>query len=152
MSDTYPNISELRHIATKFRGAILRIPADQRLGGLRNFPNAACCDATWLLGTYLNDRGLNGFAHIVGERGNFSDNTRQLHAWLQYKQLVVDITADQFSDVSEEVIVEIESQWHQQFSISNSLDQDFRDHLVGGGVDDHLFAMYEEIVRSIELL
>jgi len=59
-----------------------------------NFPAGSCGDAALILGKYLEERGFGLFDYVLGERGGRS------HAWLQRGHLVVDITGDQFDDMS----------------------------------------------------
>ena len=38
------------------------------------------------------------------------------HAWIQRGTLIVDITADQFEEINESVLVLYDSEWHEQWS------------------------------------
>ena len=51
-------MKEFEDIAIKFRSAILSIEKDRRPIGLQEFPNGSCGDASRLLGTYLEEKGL----------------------------------------------------------------------------------------------
>jgi hypothetical protein len=61
-----------------------------------------------LLGQYLVDSGLGEWTYCSGVLPD-SGNT---HAWLEQDGVLVDITADQFSDVDSPVIVTVDSKWH----------------------------------------
>lgn len=102
-----------------------------------------------LLGAYLADQGVHGFAYASGARGEHADGTWHTHAWLQQGKLVIDITADQFSDMPHAIIVAAHSKWHEQFRADPDQDADFR-AWSGMGVDP-LHSMYEKILRAIEL-
>lgn len=142
------DINLLTTIATKFRAAILSIPLDQRPIGMKRFPVAACGDTALLMGAYLADQGIQGFAYICGTRGEHADGSWHTHAWLQHERCVIDITADQFSDMPHAIIVSATSKWHKQFRVERSHDADFREWS-GMGIDP-LHSMYEEILRAIE--
>jgi hypothetical protein len=58
--------------------------------------------------------GIKGFEYICGNKHK-SDGSPSSHAWLQNGGWIVDITADQFPDVDEPVIVTNSSEWHQQW-------------------------------------
>lgn len=149
MTSTDRDINHLTAIATKFREAILRIPIDQRPEGMKRFPKAACGDTALLMGAYLADQGLRGFAYVCGTRGDHADRTWHTHAWLQNGKLVIDITADQFYDMPHAIIVDANSTWHGQFRTDRDQDGDFR-AWTGMGVDP-LHSMYEKILKAIEM-
>jgi hypothetical protein len=77
------------------------------------FPKGSCGDATLLLGTLLKDRGLGTFTYALGTRNG--KNGRHSHAWLEAGDVVVDITADQFPEIDQRVIVAENSAWHASF-------------------------------------
>jgi hypothetical protein len=80
------------------------------------FPRFACGDATSILGTILANAGHVGFKCVSGENDDFYGRY-QTHAWLQRGDLIVDITADQFDDVDDSVIVSTDSAWHRKWRI-----------------------------------
>lgn len=115
-------------LATRFRSAIesvgkgLCVAFDQ-------FPHGACGEAASLLGTYFIENGLVGFEYISGDRGSHESDAEMpwhSHAWIQRGSLIVDITADQFWEISESVIVTDSSPWHQMFEIEICGPADFR--------------------------
>lgn len=143
-----PDIAQLTEFANRFRAAILRIPTDIRPIGMREFPNGACGDTALLMGAYLADQGIQGFAYVCGTRGEHADGSWHSHAWLQHRRLVIDITADQFSDMPDAIIVSDTSKWHKQFRVERHQDADFREWS-GMGIAP-LHSMYEKILRAIE--
>lgn len=136
------NLIELKRIAKSFRAAIESIPANNRPDGLNTFPTGSCGDATLLLGAYLSDIKVSGFEYILGERGFQTENSYMSHAWLQNGQLIIDITADQFPEVIESVIVCENSSWHRTFDAESLGCSDFRK--LNGNLE-HLVSVYEEI-------
>lgn len=103
-------MSDVRAAAMAFRQAILECP-DTGLISLREFPNGSCGDASPLLGQFLDDQGLGKWEYVSGER----KGDRHSHAWIEQRGLIVDITADQFPDIEEAVIVTRDRSWHDQF-------------------------------------
>ncbi|MBK1688899.1 hypothetical protein CKO37_15505 [Rubrivivax gelatinosus] len=101
----------VRTLAIAFRAAIETADRQQLTRDFRDFPGGACGDTSLLLGQYLLDRGCGPFRYVEGRRGDHH------HSWLQQGSLVVDITADQFPDCDEAVIVLRDgSPWHERFA------------------------------------
>lgn len=76
------------------------------------FPSGCCDDASTLLSLYLQERGVDYFENYHGETP-----TGGSHVWLQFEDLIIDITRDQFSDASSEINILIMSkadEWHRQ--------------------------------------
>jgi hypothetical protein len=105
------DLSEIRRLATEFREAIERCPRHRLPITFTEFPRGACGDAVLLLAKYLERNGHAGFAYVLGMRSGGS------HAWLSRDALIVDITADQFEDQSQSVIVDTCSIWHASFRL-----------------------------------
>ena len=117
---------ELRAIATRFRAALEIVGPASGVAGLRHFPKDSCADTVLLLGAQLLDRGLGAFDGVGGEFGAPGSEACYSHAWLEADGVIVDITADQFPDVSQAVIVTRDDRWHRLFHISNRGVADFR--------------------------
>jgi hypothetical protein len=101
----------LYDLTSRFRGAILRsTPSTSQLLSLRDFPHGACADASLLLAKYLQVNNCGQSFYVLGMRDG------QGHAWLQLDEFVIDITADQFDDQDDGVIVSTNSSWHNSFN------------------------------------
>jgi hypothetical protein len=100
------NNNQVAMIATAVRQAIEKCPRAEL--PWPDFPRGACGDVSLILGQVLDDEGITGFQYICGNKYEPSSS----HAWLQNEDWIVDITADQFPDVSESVIVTNDSPWH----------------------------------------
>jgi hypothetical protein len=111
--DTDDRLARLREVAARFRHAIKRCDCQRLAIGMQDFPTGSCGDATDLLGAYLADEGLGSFMYVEGWRGAVED--RHSHAWLEEDGLIVDITADQFPEIEQPVIVTRHSDWHATF-------------------------------------
>ena len=107
------SLVELKSVATKFRHAIERCDPRRLSITFQDFPKGSCGDATLLLGTFFQERSLGTFMYALGTR--HGDEGHHSHAWLEVGKLVVDITADQFSEIDEKVIVAENSAWHAAF-------------------------------------
>lgn len=99
-----------------------------------------------LLGEYLRNADLGDFQTRAGMRDVGEHN--QSHAWLEQGGLIVDITADQFPEVEDVVIVTYDSDWHQEWrghmgvraaSLAYYDNDDFRDQI--RGIYDQLSAV-----------
>jgi hypothetical protein len=90
----------LEEIIIKFRKALEKPHVKESYIGFRHFPRGSCSDSSDLLGHYLTDNGLGRFDLVSGENAN-----GQTHAWLENNEYIIDITADQFENKSEKVII-----------------------------------------------
>ncbi|HBG04589.1 MAG: hypothetical protein A2075_21300 [Geobacteraceae bacterium GWC2_58_44] len=109
MNDPFQEI--LFALASRFRLAILRSnPSTSSLGTLQDFPHGACGDASLLLAKYLQVNKCGRSLLVLGERHGRG------HAWLQLQEVIIDITADQFDDQDDGVIVTSDSSWHSSFN------------------------------------
>jgi hypothetical protein len=117
---------KLKSVATRFRLAIERCDRRQLPVCMQGFPAGACGDATLLLGTFLADQGLGTFMYVLGTRTDNEIDGRYTHAWLEGDGIIVDITADQFSEVDERVIVSKFSEWHSTFDRDEPNKADYR--------------------------
>jgi hypothetical protein len=97
-----------------FRSAIEKIKEKLSIT-FTNFPRGSCGYTTILLGTYLLEKKLGHFYYTQGDYYK-SHNEWSSHAWLQQGDLIVDITADQFEEINQKVIVTKISGWHQNLN------------------------------------
>lgn len=104
---------EVEKVASKVRSFILSTSPCQRPEGLKRFPNAACGDVTLLLGTALNDVVGIQFDYVAGRLGTSIKTIS--HAWLEFENLIVDITADQFAEIDSPVLITESGSWHKRF-------------------------------------
>lgn len=113
-----------------------------------SFPEGACGDASLLLGAYLADNGYGSFKFVHGLRNTGFDGTYH-HCWLARGALVVDITADQFSDAPEKVIVAVPSEWHRCFELDGDEEPgDFREWPTSSHIND-LACLYRRLQIAI---
>ncbi|WP_404351689.1 hypothetical protein LG324_03010 [Phycicoccus jejuensis] len=104
---TATNRAVIRAACAAFRAAIEEtIP---RPVGLDAFPKGACGDTCEMLADFLRSRSLGDPTYVTG----LSEDHARSHAWLEIDDLIIDITADQFGDVEEQVIVTTDRSWHE---------------------------------------
>ncbi|MEZ8188251.1 MULTISPECIES: hypothetical protein [Shewanella] len=77
-----------------------------------NFPHGACGDTCEVLAEILLELGHGTFQYVAGRRENGNS-----HAWLQRDSIIVDITADQFDEISEHVYVGSLNDWYRSFEV-----------------------------------
>ena len=134
------NISNIRALAERMRRALESVPMDARPPSMSAFPRGACGDASLLLGAYLADNGYPGFLYVCGERGKKEDGSWTSHAWLSKGGLIVDITADQFRECFDSIVVGEASRFHKSFDIEATDLADFRAWTGFGTI--HLHTLY----------
>jgi hypothetical protein len=115
---TSSNFTELKSAAAKFRLAIERCERRRLICTFQDFPKGSCGDAALLLRAFLQEQGLGTFGYILGWRER--DSGRGSHAWLEAGGVIVDITADQFPEIDEKVIVAENSAWHAGFQLNDA--------------------------------
>lgn len=96
----------------KIRAAFERLDKSNLPVTFRNFPRGACGDTCEVLAEILKEHGHGTFQYVVGRRENGIS-----HAWLQSDAVIVDITADQFDEISEPVYLGPLNSWHQSFEV-----------------------------------
>ena len=115
-------------LALGFRTALETCPRTLLPTTFAEFPRGSCGDTSLLLGTFLKDNDCGYFMYVSAVRGAHKDNSWETHGWLVQGDLVVDITADQFCEVRDSVIVTRDSEWHRQFFIDHCSPGDFRSY------------------------
>lgn len=105
------DIRFIEEIALKFRLAVENLaPKDfDESTWFSKFPKGCCGDTSELLSKYLMENG------IVVEYVNGVWNT-QWHAWLEYMEYIIDITADQFPGIRDKVVITTDKYWHSKFN------------------------------------
>lgn len=99
----------------RFHAAILGTDRTRLPLQLREFPRGACGDTSDLLGMYLTEKGFPEVQYVSGNWYPPGESAHHSHAWLEVGGFTVDITAYQFPEVAEQVLVTRESPWHRRF-------------------------------------
>jgi hypothetical protein len=116
------DLVRLKEAATRFRLAIERCDPKHLGIAMQGFPKGSCGAAGPLLGTYLAEQGLGRFTYVLGRRDSDGINGHHYHAWLEADGIIVDITADQFPEIDQKVIVTTQSDWHATFEREEAKD------------------------------
>lgn len=127
MTTPSPRDLRLRILAKRFRAAILACDRVNLPITLRDFPKGACGDASLLLAKYLEQFGFSPLTYVWGWRTTSFERGRQSHAWLEQDGLIIDITADQFSN-AEPVLVTTDRSWHEQFEVEQKSPADYEQY------------------------
>jgi hypothetical protein len=104
-------IDKIKISAVEFRTALMAILPE--LDSDIRVNSGACLDITSMLIRYLEEQELGVFQTVSGWYEYGCGTLLGSHTWLQSGDLIVDITADQFPDVTEPVIVRTNSEWHE---------------------------------------
>jgi hypothetical protein len=134
-------IKQIRNLATKFRIGVEKCDRRSLPITFEEFPRGACGDAALLLGKYLNNEGFGSFQYVCGIRRLRHAN--QEHAWLRQGAVIVDITADQFAEIHESVIITTNHTWYNAFNIRNEHEADYELY------DDRTRSMFADAYRRI---
>lgn len=102
-----------REIASAFRSALQELAAQSADVVLSRFPAGCCKTATFLFVMWLREHGYAGpAAYCDGHRR--SGANLMSHGWLDVDGLTIDLTAAQFSDAPDALVLR-ESPWHAAF-------------------------------------
>lgn len=107
--DTPMRVAAIYAAATRFRAALER--GGLQLVSLADFPRGSCGDTCELLGQFLMDSGFGEWLYCSGQR----DEPFYTHAWLEREGWILDITADQFDEVHEPVLLTQDHSWHARY-------------------------------------
>jgi hypothetical protein len=121
-------MEKIYQLAKTFRAAIENSPRTSFYTtiGCSNFPHACCDDASLLLAAYLSDNGYSGSTRVHGTNGGASEELES-HVWLTYSDLIIDITADQFTKYGiNPVVASVKSEFHETFEVESLEPADFR--------------------------
>jgi hypothetical protein len=143
-------LDKLRRDVSRLRSAIDRAKVEdadaETLAFVWHWPRN-CCDAPYLF-ILLYELG---FRQIVRKCADVSHYGRgfERHVWIEVDGVIVDITADQFPDQVDRVIVSRSSEWHSSLPIVEerlwACDGD-EAGLVSRYVERNSFRVYEEVL------
>ena len=138
--DTYNQMVEE---CTKFRLAVEECKDNIGIDWFKDFPLGCCQDASLMLALYLHRKGFGVAELVSGSKG------RNSHAWLELDGLIIDITADQFKEGKEKVIISKKSEFHNAFK--NDGNRTLYNQMLTGAYwgDEALFNAYDIISKKI---
>ncbi len=136
------DIDTIWKLVLKFRLAIENLTENDygESSWFSQFPKGCCGDTCELLSKYLFENGIE--AEFVNGVNDF-----QWHAWLEYKGYIIDITADQFPEISDKVVIRLDKKWYSRFKRQTREYKDFE-------ADDKLNVvrlgqLYKNIIEKI---
>ena len=118
-----------------FRTAIEACESEELPVSLQDFPRGSCSDASLLLARYLQSQGVWPLIYVSGQTNADERHQIQTHAWLEIDDIIIDITADQFDDVTQSVIVTRDRSWYQRFNVQRKEEADYY-RWCGPGIDE----------------
>ena len=92
-------LDEIRSECLKIRSAILKIKMDTLL--FKEFPLGCCSISSLVIANILSEKGFRNIYYCHKD----CDKDGKSHAWLEYAYHIIDITADQFKNNFDSVIV-----------------------------------------------
>lgn len=113
-----PTYEQLIYFCKVVREAAQQVSDDRGIWYFQSFPKGWCGCVSRVLGGLLSSVFPDcEFFYICGVRAKGLSFVS--HAWIDYKNLVLDITADQFEDCNDSVIVKPfqKSYFHQLFQV-----------------------------------
>lgn len=135
-----------------FQQAIIEIKEDLS-AEFKFFPNGSCGSACILLATFLYENGFGNFRLVTGERYFWNGDFYQeySHSWLESNEsFVIDITAYQFPDIKERIIIDNKSLWYTNWNIISEIDNVNIHYGLSSNYFDSI--NYEKIITKIDSL
>lgn len=105
-------IEKIYNLCFEFHALIEKVDLTKLFIKMHRFPNGSCGDTSLLLGVHLKKHGYST-NYVCGTKIDGDEP----HAWLEYKDIIIDITAYQFPEIQEKVIVTNKSKWHNNFEV-----------------------------------
>ena len=150
MQKKHLGIQEISSIIVPFRKAIVNALLNRefsRKDRMSNFPYGCCDDYCDLLAYYLYDRFQINTNQINGVYRDSIPEEITNHAWMLLDDIIIDITADQFSSLIENdngVYVGVESEFYQLLEDKQTLlNYDIRE-------DQRLWNDYQIILKYLD--
>jgi hypothetical protein len=137
----HEKITQLRALALKFRAGIEQCDRRSLPVTFEDFPRGACGDASLLLGKYLHAEGFGIFQYVCGIRRR--SHQKHEHAWLRQGEVIIDITANQFPEIDQPIIVTTDHTWHSAFEVRNEREADYEVY------DDRTRCMFDNAYQKI---
>jgi len=128
-------------LVIEFRRALDKIDWSNMPLGFTEFPAGTCGDISDILAEYLYQKSHQNITYICGESSDDS------HAWLEVNGKAVDVTADQFDDVTEKVLFQDPEIWHHKYEEVWRRKAGYKD--MRGPTLDDLNTVYNEVVRQL---
>jgi len=104
-------LAKIQTVATQLRGVLDKADTTLLPIPFRKFPRGSCDAASEALGIHIREQ--LGYECVSAQGMCALGEEYSTHTWLEYGDLIIDITADQFGQAP--VIVTRSSPWHARF-------------------------------------
>ena len=133
---------KLYEIARNFRHAIESLDATdyESSSHFKEFPKGCCGDSSDLLRHHLYSVDITS-EYICGMDKNGS------HAWLESNGFIIDITADQFDEINERIIITKDRRWHSTFK--NQHREKEKNDGFNKRARERLMVLYQKILKKM---
>lgn len=136
-------IKDYKKIALVFRKAFEETDFTNFSDKLCHFPKHSCVIASIVLGYYFYKNHIGNF---FLKKAAKMQNQLIWHSWLTYGNIIIDITADQFLEIENPVIVTTHSVWHEKFKERIII------KLINERIMERIyFKIYYKIIKRIKL-
>lgn len=129
----------MEKLVIEFRRALDQIDWSSMPCGFKEFPTGTCGDISDILAEHLYQNGIENVTYVCG-RSNGG-----IHAWLEVDGTAIDVTADQFEDMEDKVLIQSPEVWHHKYEIENRRKAGYRD--MNGPAVSGLVTVHTEITR-----
>lgn len=119
----------MKESIVNFREALDQIDWSIMPFQFRGFPSGTCGDISDILAEHLYSLGFHPIDYVCGMLGGAS------HAWLEFEGNAIDITADQFPEVSASVLFQSPKIWHAKYEVRERRKAGYK-HFHGPAVGD----------------
>jgi len=115
--------------------------------GFCSFPKQCCGDTANLLWKYLQLEHNGKYNDFLQVKSGVKSKDNQSHAWVEFrKRIIIDITADQFPDIDERVIITSDKKYYEVFKNQMENEPDF--YKFRKEIRDELSDIFTQICNS----
>ena len=132
----------MKDILERFHKALEKISWPKMPSQFQEFPLGTCGDISDILAEHLYEQGFGSIDYVCGIYNGRS------HAWLEISGYAVDITANQFSDISANFLYQPPEIWHYKFKEKTRRKAGYKT-FHGPAIPD-IEVLHDEIIAKLE--
>ena len=142
----------LAHQAALVRLSVEECQLERHLQVMGTFPSGCCRPTSQLLATYLvTEAKVPMVSFVSGQRAHSSGRKGwESHVWVSAGGHIIDITADQYPEVSEPVLVTDDPSWHDTFTQQRQLSYGEMMSFSGRSEAKAFDRMYKAMVKHLQ--
>ena len=133
----------MESLVAEFRAALDKIDWAKMPIGFKDFPLGTCGDISDILAEHLYLQGIENIDYVCGE------NESGTHAWLEIDGCAVDVTADQFDEITDKFLIQSPKIWHSIFEERNRRAAGYKK--MSGSAISEIMQVHKEIERQLNL-